>query len=159
MFLVLALCAIVFGSLVYYQHEQESVEAENAEPLIGVHIKGSVNASGYYEVPYGTRVKDLGDIAGGFADNVDLNGVNLAQYVEDGQEIYFPYRGSADNGALNLNTATAEQFMTLDGIGEVSAEKLVSYRNEVGRFTSIEEVKEILGKSKYESIREKLYID
>ncbi len=159
LFLLLALCAIVFGSLVYYRSEETMADSEEAKAVVGVHIKGAVKNSGYYEVPYGTRVRDLADIAGGCDENADMDGVNLAAYVEDGEEIYFPYKGSAENGGINLNTADADELTSLDGIGDTTAQKIIDYREAHGGFQSVIELKDILGNSKYESVREKLYVE
>lgn len=158
LFLLLALCAIVFGSLVYYRDTKTASDAEDAEAVVGIHIKGAVKNAGYYEVPYGTRVRDLAQIAGGYADGADLDGVNLAAYAEDGEEIYFPYKGSAENGGIDLNAAGAEELMSIDGIGEDSARKIIDYRNSHGSFKSVLELREVLGNSKYEAVREKLYV-
>lgn len=67
-FPLFALIAVVFGSLVYYRAEESALEAAEENAVVGVHIKGAVKISGYYEVPYGTRIKDLGEVAGGFAE-------------------------------------------------------------------------------------------
>lgn len=157
LFLLLALCAIVFGSLVYYKSDETA--SETAEAAVGVHIKGAVEKPGYYEVPYGTRVRDLAQIAGGYAEGADLDGVNLAAYAEDGEEIYFPYKGSAEKGGINLNTAGIEELTGLEGIGEASAQKIIDYRESHNGFQSVLELKDIIGDSKYEAIRENLYVE
>jgi competence protein ComEA len=157
--LVAVIIISIIISLVYYNHGTDATDQDaSEEALIGVHVKGAVAQSGYYEVPYGTRVKDLVDIAGGFDGNVDYDGVNLAEYVNDGDEIYFPYKGSAESRALNLNSADADSLQKLDGIGETTAQKIIEYRNSHGGFKSVLELKEIVGESKYEALRENVYV-
>lgn len=156
--LVIALIAVIFGSLVYYRKEEKKIVDEANAALIGVHVKGAVKKSGYYEVPYSTRVKDLEKVVGGFDEGVDLDGVNLAAYVKDGEEIYFPYKGSAARGGFDLNTVTFDQLVTVPGIGETTAQKILNYRENNGKFKEVAELKGIVGESKYESMREHFYV-
>ncbi len=157
--LLAGLAAVVFSSLVYYKNEEKAIEEEQNNAVIGVHVKGAVKNSGYYEVPYSTRVKDLGDVAGGFDENVDLDGVNLAAYVKDGEEIYFPYKGSAERGGYNLNSVSIEQLLTVSGVGETTAQKIINYRENNGKYKEVSELITAVGKSKYEEIRENFYVE
>lgn len=61
---------------------------------------------------------------------------------------------------VNINTATKEELMTLDGVGEATAEKIIAYRQEHGSFSSIEEIKEVsgIGDKKYEAIKESITV-
>ena len=158
---ILGIAAVILSTCIYYVRETNTTEhekAEKADSMLGVHIKGAVESAGFYEVPYGTRVKDLGEVAGGFTENADLNGVNLAAFVKDGDEVYFPYKASKETGAIDLNTATADDLRKLSGIGETTAEKIISYRESVGKFHEVLELRDILGEKLYESIREKVYV-
>ena len=158
---LLAIAAVILSTCIYYVRETETDEhkkSESADVMLGVHIKGAVVSAGFYEVPYGTRVKDLGDVAGGFTKDADLNGVNLAAFVKDGDEVYFPYKASEKTGAIDLNTATAEDLTKLSGIGETTAEKIIAYRESVGKFHEVLELRNILGEKLYESIRESVYV-
>ena len=158
---ILAIAAVIFSTCIYYARETETAghkESERADVALGVHIKGAVESAGYYEVPYGTRVKDLGEVAGGFSENADLNGVNLAAFVKDGDEVYFPYKASKETGAIDLNAATADDLRKLPGIGETNAEKIIAYRESVGKFHEVLELRDILGEKLYESIRESVYV-
>ena len=97
---------------------------------------------------------------GGFKENVLLDGVNLAEYVDDGDEIYFPYEGIREEGAINLNTVTADELAALvDGIGDESARKIVSYRNSHGSFTSVLELDDVLGKTKAQKLYKYFYVE
>ncbi|MBQ8541671.1 MAG: helix-hairpin-helix domain-containing protein [Clostridia bacterium] len=158
--LLFSLFAIVSASYIHYRAEEAEYTEYKEEVKLCVHVKGAVGKSGVYYVPYGTRVLNLESVAGGFLDNADLDGVNLAAYVKDGQEIYIPFKGSAKMGGYNLNTVTAEELVeNVDGIGETYAKKIVSYREQNGKFHSVSELKTILGESAYEKVREKFYVE
>ena len=95
-------------------------------------------------------------LAGGVADDADLQQLNLADQLTDGQRIYVPAEGetAADpeytedevsNGLVNINTATAEQLQTLPGIGQAKANAIVAYREANGNFSSIEDLRKVPG--------------
>ena len=90
------------------------------------------------------------------ADDADLQQLNLADQLTDGQRIYVPAEGetAADpeytedevsNGLVNINTATAEQLQTLPGIGQAKANAIVAYRENNGNFSSIEDLRKVPG--------------
>jgi competence protein ComEA len=126
-----------------------------------VHVAGAVRRPGVYELESGARVDDAVARAGGATRRADLGGLNLAAEVEDGRQVLVPRRvavggagGAAAGGAaaapaegqpLNLNTATLEQLDELSGIGPVTAQKIVDFREERGGFGSVEELGEIPG--------------
>lgn len=140
-----------------YKHDERKIDED---VVVGVHIKGAVKNGGYYEVPLGTRVRDLIDTAGGFDENAFEDGVNLAGYVKDGEEIVIPYKGTVEKGALNLNVVSQEELCELvDGIGEDSARKIIAYREAHNGFVSVLELDEILGKSKAKALYDKFYVD
>ena len=156
-FIALALVAVVVSAFVC---QKPNVNAENAtENLVGIHVKGAVENSGYYEVPMGTRVCELSEYIGEFSPQADLDGINLAQYVKDGEEIYIPYKGTVEKGAVNLNTVTYEELLYVDGIGETYARKIINYRETHGGFKKVIELKSLLGTKAYESVMENFYVD
>ncbi len=156
---IVLIITFIVTAFITDSYTRDDWEVDEKETL-GVHIKGAVKNSGYYEVPLGTRVKDLIDTAGGFDENAFADGVNLAGYVKDGEEIVVPYKGNAEKGALNLNRVTQDELCELvDGIGEESARKIVAYRDEHGGFVSVLELDEILGKNKAKALYDKFYID
>ncbi|MDR1688016.1 MAG: ComEA family DNA-binding protein [Clostridiales bacterium] len=130
---------------------------------IMVHIAGEVNNPGVYSVKPGSRVADVVDLAGGATENANLAAINLADYVADTQKIIVPDNsvdiditaGSVQNnsgiktaeneaGALvNINTASAGELKTLPGIGDVIAEGIINYRETVGLFANIEDIKNV----------------
>lgn len=159
---------------------------ENRGEMMLVHITGEVKNWGVIELPEGSRVIDAVNKAGGFTDSADIEKVNLAYELSDGVKVYIPSKNedeigdtttqeyiTADSGnnvitggndmkketkseLVNINKATQTELETLPGIGPSTALKIISYRNENGSFSSIEDIKNVngIGDSKYESIRE-----
>jgi competence protein ComEA len=126
-----------------------------------VHVAGAVRSPGVYRLRDGERVQDAVRRAGGARAGADLNAINLAAKVADGQQVVVPRRGAAGavpvSGAgagepggppqapVSLNTATAEQLDTLDGVGPATANKILEYRRQHGGFRSIDDLGEIPG--------------
>ncbi len=156
--LIVGVLAIIAVSFAYNYSEQKNTHTNSEYVEYCVHVKGAVENSGLYYVPAGTRVNELDNYAH-FLPNADLEGVNLAEYVKDGSEIYIPYKGTAQSGAVNLNTVTYEELLEVDGIGETYARKIMNYRTAHGSFEKVIELKSILGTKTYESLREKFYVD
>jgi competence protein ComEA len=126
-----------------------------------VHVAGAVRSPGVYHLRDGERIQDAVRRAGGPRRGADLNAINLAAKVADGQQVVVPRRGAAgaapvggaaagEPGAppqapVSLNTATAEQLDTLDGVGPATASKILEYRRQHGGFRSIDDLGEIPG--------------
>jgi len=126
-----------------------------------VHVAGAVRTPGVYRLRDGERVQDAVRRAGGPRAGADLNAINLAAKVADGQQVVVPRRGTAGAAAVSgagagepggppqapvsLNTATAEQLDTLDGVGPATASKILEYRRQHGGFRSIDDLGEIPG--------------
>lgn len=157
--ILLCFAALVAAALIHDSFKDEKANEFETEVQICVHVKGAVGESGLYYVPYGTRINDLDKFAGGFLEDADLDGVNLAEFVNDGDEVYIPFKGSAEKGGYNLNAVTAEELIeNVEGIGETYARKIVEYREEHGGFNSVSELKLLLGENTYKKIRERFYI-
>ena len=145
-----------------------STSAEPAALL--VHAAGAVQRPGVYELPPGSRVTDLIDAAGGPTADADVDQLNLAAPVTDGERVYVPRVGEvvaaaaagadAPSGPLNLNTATLEQLDELDGIGPTTAQHILDYREEHGGFGSVEELGEVpgIGDVRLASLREQVRV-
>jgi competence protein ComEA len=128
-----------------------------ASPLLVVDIAGAVRQPGLVRIPHGARVADAIARAGGFASSALRDAVNLAAPVADGQQVLVPARGSpastvaagtsasASGGPVSLSTASAEQLDALPGVGPVTAQKIVAYRQQHGPFTSVEGLDAISG--------------
>jgi competence protein ComEA len=134
-----------------------------AEPLI-VHAAGAVTHPGVYRVPGGSRVNDVVNAAGGPAADADLDQLDLAAKVGDGDRVYVPRRGEAAPpvaggtgaaGPLDLNRATVEQLDALPGVGPATARSIVDWRTRRGRFRSVQELLDVpgIGPSKLDRLR------
>src|SRR5829696_4644371 len=139
-----------------------------------VHVAGAVRDPGVYRLAAGARVDDAVTRAGGATRRADLGGLNLAAELEDGRQVLVPVRAGAAGGAapaagaaaaapapgqpLNLNTATLEQLDTLSGVGPLTAQKILDFREEQGGFGSIEELDEIpgIGEKRLATLREEV---
>jgi competence protein ComEA len=139
-----------------------TVRLEPRKPTVAlVHVAGAVRSPGVYHLRDGERIQDAVRRAGGPRPGADLNAINLAAKVADGQQVVVPRRGAAGpapvGGAaagepggppqapVSLNTATAEQLDTLDGVGPATASKILEYRRQHGGFRSIDDLGEIPG--------------
>jgi competence protein ComEA len=142
-----------------------------------VHVAGAVRDPGVYRLPASARVDEAVGRAGGATSKADLSQVNLAAKVEDGRQVLVPARAptahaaapghptAADGGAqpgvpLNLNPATLEQLDQLDGIGPITAQKIIDHREANGGFGSVEELGEIpgIGDVRLASLREQVRV-
>lgn len=144
-----------------------SVADEPARTVV-VHVVGAVRRPGLYELPEGSRVDDAIRKAGGARGRADLGLVNLAAPVADGQQILVPRQASpgappieagasqAPSGPVSLNSATLEQLDELPGIGPVTAEKILAYREEHGAFQSVDELDAVpgIGPARLEELRQ-----
>lgn len=155
--------------------ENENYFSGNQEKKnnIFVHIEGAINFPGIKEVPEGTRLFELIELAGGETENADVSKVNLASVLKDEQKIYIPFLimdieidndlnldSSFQNEMININYATEEELQTLSGIGPSMAKKIIAYRDENGYFNSIEDIMNVtgIGENKYNKIRNNITI-
>ena len=113
-------------------------------------IKGEVVRPGVYYLNAGDHMQDLVLLAGGFTKSADINSINLVSVLEDNK----CYVVAKDNNEetinekynlINVNTATKEELMTLDGIGSSKADAIIKYRQENGNFSSIDDLKNVSG--------------
>ncbi len=131
---------------------------------IQVFVCGAVRSPGVYELPEDSRVNLAIDAAGGFREDANKNYWNLAAVLKDTDKIYVPTMSekvevlpteTSSVGVsafpININKATAEQLMTLPGIGEAKAKAIVAYRNEHGAFQKNKDLMKVTG------IGEKMY--
>ncbi|TDE00797.1 ComEA family DNA-binding protein [Jiangella asiatica] len=132
-------------------------------PIV-VHVAGLVTSPGVVELPAGARVVDAIEAAGGAAAEADLTPLNLARVLTDGEQVVVTAQpppgqpvapppaqpGTTDPngqpaGPIDLNTATAAELDTLPGIGPTLAGRILAWREQNGRFTTVDELREVSG--------------
>ncbi|MED3910306.1 helix-hairpin-helix domain-containing protein [Peribacillus simplex] len=161
--------------------EQSENQTDTEPVIIKVDVKGAVKSPGIFTAQAGDRVIDLISAAGSFTDKADKDKVNFAQIVEDQMVIYVPEIGEEDKGYLenmqvgssgdavsggtsgglvNLNTATQEDLETLTGIGPSKANAILEYRETVGKFKEVDELKKVtgIGDKTFERLRDSILV-
>jgi competence protein ComEA len=137
-----------------------------------VHVAGAVRRPGVYRMRPGSRIDDAVRRAGGPTRRADLSAVNLAAKVEDGRQVLVPPKAAAgavspaSGGAggatvpVNLNTATAEQLDTLDGVGPATVQKILDHRQQHGGFGRVDELAQIpgIGPKRLAALREQVTV-
>ncbi|HZD88289.1 MAG TPA: ComEA family DNA-binding protein [Gaiellaceae bacterium] len=128
-----------------------------APRLLVVDVAGAVRRPGLYRLPAGSRIQNAIAAAGGSTRKAQLDLVNLAAPVADGEQVLVPSSGSPDAAAaapaagaspaapLDLNSATAEQLDALPGVGPVTAQKIIDYRQTHGPFRNVDELQGVPG--------------
>ena len=132
---------------------------------IYVHIAGAVENPGVYTLQEGQRVEDAIQLAG-IREDSDIDALNRAAIINDGQKIIVPVIGANDtnqtitNEKLNLNYATLTQLMALPGIGEVKANAILQYRTRHGSFQTVEELLQVhgIGTAIYEELADQVCV-
>jgi competence protein ComEA len=133
-----------------------------------VYVSGAVHRPDVYTLPPESIVKDALVAAGGATDEADLDRINLALPVADGQHIYVPRMGeenppvpspsaaSPSDGKININTADSAALEALPGIGPVTAQRIIDHRLANGPFTQIEEIMDVsgIGPATFEKIKD-----
>ena len=144
--------------------------SEARDTMIRVYVCGAVANPGVVEIPQGSRVEDALEAAGGFGAEAGREAVNLADWVSDGQKLYFPKEGEALEeiaaeaesapGLVNINTADVAALCTLPGIGESRAQDIISYREANGGFGACEDIMKVSGikTAAYEKIKDKITV-
>ena len=153
-------------------HGGQALAGSPPERSLAVHVAGQVRRAGLVELPPGSRVADALRAAGGPLPGADLDAVNLARKLADGEQVRVPARGEAPAGAaapplpgaagsppapgglVNLNTATLAELEALPGVGQVTAERIIAYRT-AHPFTSVEELRQVegIGERRYETLK------
>ncbi len=147
-------------------------EAALSDELMYVYICGEVVEPGVYPLPPGSRIYELVEAAGGLTESAAPESVNLAQELTDGQMINIPAEGEiqdtsaagtetgTDGDKININTASKELLMSLNGIGETKAESILSYREQNGPFDSLEDLMQVdgIGQGTFSKIKDKITI-
>ena len=139
------------------QTDGGEVVVEESSSTIYVQVAGAVTTPGVYELQSDSRVYSAIEAAGGLLDSADDSDINQAAILEDGQKIYIytveerkaleveaPTQ-TANDGLININTATVGELTNLPGIGEAKASQIVAYRDANGTFSSIDDIKKVSG--------------
>ncbi|WP_431791330.1 helix-hairpin-helix domain-containing protein [Microbacterium paraoxydans] len=132
---------------------ESSASVEPAPAEIYVHVLGAVERPGLYVLRADSRVVDALAAAGGSTDAAELAGVNLARRVEDGEQILVPVVGAvadpsappSGDGTVDLNTADQAALEELPGIGPALAERIVAWREDNGRFRTVDDLLAVPG--------------
>lgn len=170
------------------QNEQvnEKIGIINEKEKVVIHVVGEVNSPGVVTLEEGARIIDAINAAGGKTEEADLSKINLAYVVEDGTQIYIPRinenlnqvdlisseagqnivvnslgtNEEENNAKVNINTANKEKLETLPGIGETTAQKIIDYREQNGKFTKIEDLQNVsgIGEAKFNSLKDKITV-
>lgn len=170
------------------QNEQvnEKIGIINEKEKVIIHVVGEVNSPGVVTLEEGARIIDAINAAGGKTEEADLSKINLAYVVEDGTQIYIPrinenlnqvelisteagqsvvinnsnINEEENNTKVNINTANKEKLETLPGIGETTAQKIIDYREQNGKFTKIEDLQNVsgIGEAKFNSLKDKITV-
>jgi len=120
---------------------------------IEVYVTGAVGQpDSVITLPPGSRVQDAIDAAGGVTENADLERVNLAQVLRDGDQVHVPQIGvetslptPSGGGIVHINSATVEELDSLPGIGPALAQAIIDYRNANGPFADMAALDEVSG--------------
>ena len=143
------------------QEASERTATPTSAAFIVAYVSGAVRAPDVYQLPVGARVKDLVLAAGGLSDDADIERINLAAPIADGQHVRVPWigdttivaaattgesgAGAGSGGLLDLNRATAAELDALPGIGKVLAGRIVEWREREGPFQSVDDLGKVEG--------------
>lgn len=154
-------------------NETPAIESKESKDIT-TYINGEVKTPGVYKVKEESRVEDLVKMAGGFTESADKYKLNLAKKLKDEDYIYVDKKvegqsgvaapqGSKSNGVgqdgkININAASKEELKTVPGIGDVTAQKIIDYREKSGSFSAIEDLKKLggIGDKTLEKMKDKI---
>ena len=150
---------------------EQAAETRVAEPqTVYVYVCGAVYSPGVVEIAEGSRAEEALRLAGGMTQEADPFYVNLAETVTDGQKLYFPTTEeakrletaakAAEEGLVNINTASEEELCTLPGIGASRAADIVRYREKNGSFQTKEDIMKVSGikQNAYDKLCDKITV-
>jgi len=150
----------------------DEVEKQDEPSEIYVHISGQVYNPGIVKLEFGARVIDAVNLAGGLKKDADLDKINLAKKLVDEEKIYIPKIGediddniidiqntSEGYVKIDINTCSKEELLSLPGIGEVLANRIIEYRDKTP-FKRIEDIMNVsgIGEKKFENIKEMITV-
>jgi len=153
--------------LVLQQTAARPAASPQVTSLVVVHLSGEVIAPGMYRLPAGARIEDVLKAGGGPTGEGDIQRLNLAARLADGQQIVVPRRIDPILGALtaspspvpgrvNINRASVAELDRLPGVGPVTAQRIVAYREQHGAFTAVEQLRDakLVNAATFEKIKD-----
>ncbi|SNX55171.1 helix-hairpin-helix domain-containing protein [Thermoanaerobacterium sp. RBIITD] len=168
-------------SSVLKDSKDEETKKSQLKRDLKVYITGLVKSPGVYTMRDGDRIDDAIKLAGGALDGADLTNINLAEKVKDEQMIKIPklgenngpsnndggnngqnsFESKSNDGKININTASKAELDTLPGIGEVTAQRIIDFREQHGKFQKIEDIMNVsrIGPKLFEQIKDKITVD
>ncbi|WP_417202923.1 helix-hairpin-helix domain-containing protein [Acetoanaerobium sticklandii] len=153
--------------------EEENYEQEE-NSKVTVFVSGEVLNQRVVELEKGKRLIDAVEICGGLTEKADLNAVNLALVLEEEGHYIIPAIGdtnvvnatnlnqmNSSSNLVNINSADIELLKTLPGVGDVLGQRILDKREELGKFTSIDQLNDVsgIGDKKFSDIKDKVTID
>ena len=179
MLVLIAAVIIAASGIVFWPREKSGpavtspppAAEQHAEPVkhnnVVVYVTGAVRNPGVVSMAPGSRVIDAVNLLGGPTETANLNGINMAAPLADGQQVHVPSReesedtpapGRSPGGKININTADAAALDTLPGVGPSTARKIIEYRRAKGPFSSLEDLKKVpgIGENKYQNLKDKI---
>lgn len=153
------------GESIAAEDDDTNKDTQEAAEIV-IHVAGAVVNPGVYTLKDGARYHMAVDIAGGALPKADLDRVNLAKLLVDGQRVYIPYVGEEGvpdlydaagvTGKININSASSAELQSLPGIGEVRAKAIISYRERHGSFEKMDDLLNVsgIGSKTLENLRE-----
>ena len=186
--IILAVIFIISIISIYIQDKDRkasfsinSTKIESTDSKIGVYISGEIKKEGVYYLDKDSRIANLIDIAGGVTDKADVSKINPAQKLNDSDKVVIPAKkersiedeieiddendelkeksSSSTSGKVNINNATKSELMTLNGIGDATATKIINYRK-TNTFKEIEDIMNVpgIGESKFNNIKDDICV-
>lgn len=179
-------CVLTSIAAEYFTNEEPvpvisaQMQVKSKEQLITVYVSGAVARPGLYELPAGIRAQEAVEAAGGFTEAANQEKVNLAKKLKDGSQVNVPaLKGSKkaitgtnasagtasigsqqkQAGLVNINTASITELDSLPGVGEVTAQRIVEYRQQHS-FTRIEDIMQVkgIGEAKFNKMKDRLTV-
>jgi competence protein ComEA len=146
------------------------VDPQGGEDVV-VDVTGAVGKPGVYRLPAGSRVNDAVQRAGGATARAEVEGINLAARLGDGQQVVVPAKvgggsagigsggtAGANDGPISLGSATVEELDTIEGIGPITAQNIIDFRDQQGGISSVDELDQIdgIGPATMDALRARL---
>ncbi|MBW6408803.1 helix-hairpin-helix domain-containing protein [Clostridium weizhouense] len=168
---------------IFVENNALETEADNDKNFIKeiknkkivVEIKGEVNKPDVYELNDDSIVKDLIDIAGGITEKAEISNINRAKKLQNHELIYISNKNEIlnkgeslnntgtslkNNGKININSSSMEELKKIPGIGDAKAKKIIEYRENIGLFNSIEDLRNIdgIGEKMFEKLKNEVEV-